>query len=110
MYVHPYVQTKHTQRATLSASTHMEITFSNNVNGISSQSFTVDSVPNQLAFRGKMIAPEGMGIGMKAGNSNRRSSLIVAWSVYMHAYSKHKMMYKLIVNTNSQYTHTLKLT
>ena len=81
MYVHPYVQTKHTKRATLSASTHVEITFSNNVNGISSQSFTADSVPNQLAFSGKMIAPEGMGIGMKAGNGNRRSSLIVAWSV-----------------------------
>ena len=61
--------------------THVEITFSNNVNGISSQCFSADSVPNQLAFSGKMIAPEGMGIGMKAGNGNRRSSLIVAWSV-----------------------------
>ena len=73
--------------------THVEITFSNNFNGISGQSFTVDSVPNQLAFSGKMIAPEGMGIGTKAGNGNRSSSLKVAWSVYMHVYSKYKMIY-----------------
>ena len=107
-YVHPYVHTKHTKRATLSASTHVEITFSNNFNGISSQSFSADSVPNQLAFSGKMIAPEGMGIGKNAEIGNRSSSLNVAWSVYMHVYSKYKMIYiyKVIVNTNSQYTHS----
>ena len=88
--------------------THVEITFRNNCNGISSQSFSTDSVPNQLAFSGKMIAPEGMGIGMKAEIRNRSSSLKVAWSVYMHVYSKYKMIYiyKVIVNTNSQYAHS----